>query len=87
MEGIIKCQMEAPHDGLEGEMEPRKEATVFDKPTKGTSVETFREMINNHFKVRKKQKCIQIKRNQKLQFDIFKIFHRLKLAIRSASST
>uniref|UniRef100_H2MF61 Divergent protein kinase domain 1A n=2 Tax=Oryzias latipes TaxID=8090 RepID=H2MF61_ORYLA len=52
LEGIIKCQMEAPHDGLEGEMEPRKEATVFDKPTKGTSVETFREMINNHFKAK-----------------------------------
>lgn len=44
---------EAPHYDLENEMEPRKEAVSFNKPTKGTSVEKFREMILNHLKVRK----------------------------------
>lgn len=44
---------EAPHYDLGNEMEPRKEAVAFDKPTKGTSVEKFREMILNHLKVRK----------------------------------
>lgn len=44
---------EAPHHDLGNEMEPRKEAGAFTKPTKGTSVEKFREMILNHLKVRK----------------------------------
>lgn len=46
---------EAPHYDLGGEMEPRKEAApvAFNKPTKGTSVEKFREMIISHLKVRK----------------------------------
>lgn len=35
------------------EMEPKKEAAAFNKPTKGTSVEMFREMILNHLKVKK----------------------------------
>lgn len=53
LEGVIKCQMEdAPHYDLGNEMEPRKEAASFEKPTKGTSVERFREMIFNHLKVR-----------------------------------
>lgn len=46
--------MEAtPRNDLGNEMEPRKEAVSFSKPTKGTSVEKFREMILNHLKVRK----------------------------------
>lgn len=54
LEGVIKCQMEeAPHYDLGSEMEPRKEAAAFNKPTKGTSVEKFREMILNHLKVSK----------------------------------
>lgn len=44
---------EAPHYDLGSEMEPRKEAAAFNKPTKGTSVEKFREMILNHLKVSK----------------------------------
>lgn len=44
---------EAPHYDLGSEMEPRKEAAAFNKPTKGTSVEKFREMILAHLKVRK----------------------------------
>lgn len=45
---------EAPHYDLGDEMEPRKEAApaAFNKPTKGTSVEKFREMIISHLKVR-----------------------------------
>ncbi len=54
LEGVIKCQMEeVPHYDLGSEMEPRREAAAFNKPTKGTSVEKFREMIFNHLKVRK----------------------------------
>lgn len=54
LEGVIKCQMEeAPRYDLGSEMEPRKEAAAFNKPTKGTSVEMFREMILNHLKVKK----------------------------------
>lgn len=64
LEGVIKCQMEdTPHYDLGGEMEPRREvgaapaigvppAAAFDTPTKGTSVQKFREMILNHLKVR-----------------------------------
>lgn len=53
LQGVIKCQMEeAPHFELGGKMEARKEAAAFNKPTKGTSVEKFREMIINHLKVR-----------------------------------
>lgn len=43
---------EAPRYDLGGE--PRKETSAaFNKPTKGTSVEKFREMITDHLKVRK----------------------------------
>ncbi|XP_040040290.2 divergent protein kinase domain 1A [Gasterosteus aculeatus] len=53
LEGVIKCQMEeAPHYDLGSEMEPRKEAAAFTLPTKGTSVEKFREMILNHVKAK-----------------------------------
>ncbi|XP_054646036.1 divergent protein kinase domain 1A-like isoform X1 [Dunckerocampus dactyliophorus] len=53
LEGVIKCQMdEAPRYDLGGDMEPRKEAAAFDKPTRGTSVERFREMILTHLKAK-----------------------------------
>uniref|UniRef100_A0A8C6LA87 Divergent protein kinase domain 1A n=1 Tax=Nothobranchius furzeri TaxID=105023 RepID=A0A8C6LA87_NOTFU len=53
LQGVVKCQMEeAPHYDLGGEMEPRKEASAFNKPTKGTSVEKFREMIVGHLKAK-----------------------------------
>lgn len=46
--------MEEPTDyDLGGEMETRKENIAYKKPTKGTSVEKFREMIINHLKVKK----------------------------------
>lgn len=63
LEGVIKCQMEdTPRYDLGGEMEPRREvgaapaagvapAAAFNTPTKGTSVQRFREMILNHLKV------------------------------------
>lgn len=52
LEGVIKCQMEdAPRYDLGAETEPRREAAAFDKPTRGTSVEQFREMISDHLKV------------------------------------
>lgn len=47
---------EVPHYDLGNKMEPRKEAGAFNKPTKGTSVEKFREMILSHLKVRKSLK-------------------------------
>ncbi|XP_041861446.1 divergent protein kinase domain 1A-like [Melanotaenia boesemani] len=49
LEGVIKCQLEeAPHYDLGGEIE----AAAFSKPSKGTSVEKFREMIINHLKTK-----------------------------------
>ncbi|KAM6962925.1 divergent protein kinase domain 1A [Aplochiton taeniatus] len=53
LDGIVKCQMEeAPHYDLAAELEPRKEATAFDKPTRGTSVEKFKEMVLSHLKAK-----------------------------------
>lgn len=52
MDGVIRCQVgEVLHYELGEEPEPRREAAVFDKPTRGTSVEKFREMVFNHLKV------------------------------------
>lgn len=52
LEGVIRCQMEeAPRYDLENRVEPRKKAAGFHKPSKGTSVEKFREMILGHLKV------------------------------------
>lgn len=44
------------HYELGEEPEPRREATIFDKPTRGTSVEKFREMVLNHLKVKGSEK-------------------------------
>ncbi|KAI1883118.1 hypothetical protein AGOR_G00241940 [Albula goreensis] len=53
LEGVIKCQMgDVLHYVLGAEMEPRKEAALFDKPTKGTSVEKFKEMVFSHLKAK-----------------------------------
>lgn len=53
LEGIIKCHMEdVPHYDLEAELEPRRESAAFNRPTKGTSVEKFREMVLSYLKVR-----------------------------------
>lgn len=50
-DGIIRCKLgEVVHYELGEEPEPRREAPVFDKPTRGTSVEKFREMVFNHLK-------------------------------------
>lgn len=54
LDGIIRCRLgEVVHYELGEEPEPRREAPVFDKPTRGTSVEKFREMVLNHLKVRR----------------------------------
>ncbi|KAG2461709.1 FA69A protein, partial [Polypterus senegalus] len=45
MEEIVRFDLGA-------EMEPRKEAILFDKPTKGTSVEKFKEMVLSHLKAK-----------------------------------
>ncbi|KAK6302432.1 divergent protein kinase domain 1A [Coregonus clupeaformis] len=51
LDGVIRCRVgEVLHYELGEEPEPRKEAAVFDKPTRGTSVEKFREMVFNHLK-------------------------------------
>ncbi|KTG39856.1 hypothetical protein cypCar_00036237 [Cyprinus carpio] len=53
MEGIIKCQMEEnPHYDLGIELEPRKESASFNRPTKGTSMEKFKEMVFSHLKTK-----------------------------------
>ncbi|XP_043098709.1 divergent protein kinase domain 1A isoform X1 [Puntigrus tetrazona] len=53
MEGIIKCQMEEdPHYDLGAELEPRKESASFNRPTKGTSMEKFKEMVFSHLKAK-----------------------------------
>ncbi|CAB1336130.1 unnamed protein product [Coregonus sp. 'balchen'] len=51
LDGVIRCQVgEVLHYELGEEPKPRREAAVFDKPTRGTSVEKFREMVFNHLK-------------------------------------
>ncbi|XP_061592977.1 divergent protein kinase domain 1A-like [Cololabis saira] len=50
LEGVIKCQMEDGPSDVAGERESRREAAAFNQPTKGTSVEKFREMIVTHLK-------------------------------------
>ncbi|XP_033884887.1 divergent protein kinase domain 1A-like [Acipenser ruthenus] len=51
LEAVIKCQMEeAVRFDLGADTEPRKGAVLFDKPTKGTSVEKFKEMVFSHLK-------------------------------------
>ncbi|XP_041704532.1 divergent protein kinase domain 1A-like isoform X2 [Coregonus clupeaformis] len=53
LEGVIKCQMEeVPRYDPGAEMEHRKEASHFNKPTKGTSVEKFREIVLSHLKTK-----------------------------------
>nr|XP_061797151.1 divergent protein kinase domain 1A-like isoform X1 [Nerophis lumbriciformis] len=50
-QGIIRCHVgQVGHDEMGEEPEPRREAPVFDTPTRGTSVEKFREMVFNHLK-------------------------------------
>lgn len=50
--GVVKCQMEqALHLDFGTELEPRKEVVLFDKPTRGTTVQKFKEMVYSLFKV------------------------------------
>lgn len=52
LQGVIKCQMEEiAHIDLRTELEPRKETILFDKPTRGTTVQKFKEMVYGLFKV------------------------------------
>lgn len=54
LDGVVRCRLgEVAHYELGEEPEPRREAPVFDKPTRGTSVEKFREMVLNHLKVKR----------------------------------
>lgn len=53
LEGVIKCQMEDTlHPDFGTELEPRKEIVLFDKPTRGTTVQKFKEMVHNLFKTK-----------------------------------
>lgn len=53
VDAVIKCQLgDVLHYELGEELEPRKEPVLFDKPTRGTSVEKFKEMVYGHVKVR-----------------------------------
>ncbi|XP_077413678.1 divergent protein kinase domain 1A isoform X1 [Vanacampus margaritifer] len=50
-EGIIRCHVgKVTHYEIGEEPEPHREPPAFDTPTKGTSVEKFREMVFNHLK-------------------------------------
>ncbi|PKK27839.1 family with sequence similarity 69, member A, transcript variant X1 [Columba livia] len=52
LQGVIKCQMEeAAQLDFGTDPEPRKEIVLFDKPTRGTTVEKFKEMVYGLFKV------------------------------------
>ncbi|XP_076193858.1 divergent protein kinase domain 1A isoform X4 [Aptenodytes patagonicus] len=52
LQGVIKCQMEeAAQLDFDTDPEPRKEIVLFDKPTRGTTVEKFKEMVYGLFKV------------------------------------
>lgn len=49
---VIKCHLgDVLHYELGEELEPKKELVLFDKPTRGTSVEKFKEMVYDHVKV------------------------------------
>ncbi|XP_026802164.1 divergent protein kinase domain 1A isoform X2 [Pangasianodon hypophthalmus] len=51
VDAVIKCQLgDVLHYELGEELEPRKEPVLFDKPTRGTSVEKFKEMVYSHVK-------------------------------------
>ncbi|XP_010129223.1 PREDICTED: protein FAM69A-like, partial [Buceros rhinoceros silvestris] len=51
LQGVIKCQMEeAAQLDFGADPEPRKEVVLFDKPTRGTTVEKFKEMVYGLFK-------------------------------------
>nr|XP_029542897.1 divergent protein kinase domain 1A-like [Oncorhynchus nerka] len=53
LEGVVKCQMEeVPRYDPGAEMEHRKEASRFNKPTKGTSVEKFKAIVLSHLKTK-----------------------------------
>ncbi|KAK9404063.1 Family with sequence similarity 69 member A [Crotalus adamanteus] len=41
---------EIAHIDLRTELEPRKETILFDKPTRGTTVQKFKEMVYGLFK-------------------------------------
>ncbi|XP_061636600.1 divergent protein kinase domain 1A-like [Phyllopteryx taeniolatus] len=54
LEGVVRCQMdEVPAYDVGSQMGGRKEAAaLFDTPSKGTSMEKFREMILDHLKTK-----------------------------------
>lgn len=39
------------HVDFGSELEPKKEIVLFDKPTRGTTVQKFKEMVHSLFKV------------------------------------
>lgn len=52
-DGVIKCHLsDILHYELGDELEPKKEVALFDKPTRGTSVEKFKEMVASHLKAK-----------------------------------
>ncbi|XP_062843645.1 divergent protein kinase domain 1A [Trichomycterus rosablanca] len=52
-DAVIRCRLGyVLHYELGEELEPRKEPALFDKPTRGTSVEKFKEMVHGHLKVK-----------------------------------
>uniref|UniRef100_A0A673JK24 Divergent protein kinase domain 1Aa n=1 Tax=Sinocyclocheilus rhinocerous TaxID=307959 RepID=A0A673JK24_9TELE len=55
-DNVIKCQLsDILHYELGEELETKKEVALFDKPTRGTSVEKFKEMVASHLKVCKQR--------------------------------
>lgn len=59
VDAVIKCQLgDVLHYELGEELEPRKEPALFEKPTRGTSVQKFKEMVHGHVKVRPLKKSV-----------------------------
>ncbi|XP_065132050.1 divergent protein kinase domain 1A isoform X1 [Paramisgurnus dabryanus] len=52
-DGVIKCQLgDVLHYELGEELEQKKEIALYEKPTRGTSVEKFKEMVASHLKAK-----------------------------------
>lgn len=70
--GVIRCQLgEAARYDLSDEPEPRREAPAFDQPSKGTSVEKFREMVFSLLKVEGAEVWAEPKTHPELQPKLF----------------
>ncbi|XP_074859654.1 divergent protein kinase domain 1A isoform X4 [Carettochelys insculpta] len=72
LQGVIKCQMEdTVHFDLGTELEPRKEIVLFDKPTRGTTVQKFKEMVYGLFKLPMETETVEFPYQKQSQHGLF----------------